>query len=258
MPAVDHSGMRLGKGAPRLDHRTLRLADFLVPSALPPVKDAVDNLAAARVQNGGDYGMMLNDQEGDCTCAAVGHFIQLASASRGQIVTLPDSAIQAAYKAVGGYVPGDQSTDNGAVILDVLGYWRKTGVGGYKIDGFAALQPQNPDHVKLGIDLGGGVDIGLALPISAQRQERWEVDPAQGRNAMPASWGGHSVIVGAYDADGLTCITWGQEKRMSWAFWYAYCDESWLPLSELWAPLSGPGLNMAALVAAARQIGQLQ
>jgi hypothetical protein len=252
MTAVDHSAMKLGKGAPRLDHRTLRLADFLVPAALPPVKEAVDNLAPCP----DDMSMMLNDEQGDCTCAAVGHFIQLATANRGGIVTPPDSAIEKAYEDVGGFRPGDPSTDQGAVILDVLNYWRKTGVGGFKIDGFAALQPQNPDHIKLAIDLGGAVDIGLALPISAQTQEVWDLDPGQGRNARPGSWGGHSVIVGAYDAHGLTCVTWGRRKRMTWPYWYAYCDESWLPLSELWAPKAAAnGINMAALMAAAKQLG---
>lgn len=255
---IDHSQMKLGKAPAAMDHRTLQLRDFLVPTLLPPVKDQVDNLVLVRAQNGGDYGMMLNDREGDCTCAAVGHFMQIATANRGQLVTLPDNVIEGVYEKVGGFNPADPSTDQGAVILDVLNFWRKFGVGGYKIDGFAALQPRNRDHVKLGVDLAGGLDIGLALPISAQTQDVWEVDPAQGRRALPGSWGGHSVIVGAYDAFGLTCITWGQEKRMSWAFWDIYCDESWLPISEVWAPPAGAGINTAALVAAARELGNLQ
>lgn len=252
MTAIDHSGMKLGKDAARLDHRTIRMADFLIPTALPPVKDAVDNLAACP----DDMGMALNDQLGDCTCAAVDHFTQIVTAnSPSGMVTIPDAAILKAYEDVGGYRPGDPSTDQGAVEMDVLNYWRKTGVGGFKIDAFAALQPQNPDHIKLAIDMGGAVYIGVALPLTAQTQVVWTVDPKQGRKALPGSWGGHAIVVGAYDADGLTCVTWGQKKRMTWPWWYAYCDESYLPISEL---RKIPGLDIAGLLAAARQLGSMQ
>ena len=39
-------------------------------------------------------------------------------------------------------------TDRGAVELDVLRYWRKTGIGGTKIDAFMALEPKNHLHVQ--------------------------------------------------------------------------------------------------------------
>ncbi len=66
--------------------------------------------------------------------------------------------------------------------------------------------------------------------------------------STPGSWGGHAVPVIAYDASGLTCITWGALKRMTWAFWDAYCDEAYACLSRDWAAARAPsGFDWAAL-----------
>jgi len=42
------------------------------------------------------------------------------------------------------------------------------------------------------------------------------------------------VPVVAYDERGLTCVTWGTLKRMTWTFWDAYCDEAYAVLSKDW------------------------
>jgi len=74
--------------------------------------------------------------------------------------------------------------------------------------------------------LFGGVYIGLALPVTAQSQDVWDVVPKGGVNARKGSWGGHCVFVPKYDAHGFTCITWGGLKTMTVAFWKKYCDEA--------------------------------
>jgi hypothetical protein len=35
----------------------------------------------------------------------------------------------------------------------------------------------------------------------------------------------------AYDARGLTVVTWGALQTMTWSFWEAYCDEAYAILS---------------------------
>jgi hypothetical protein len=249
--AVDHSRNKLGKRPARHDARTLQMANYLELPTIPPVRDWTQKAAA-------NWGMMLNDQLGDCTCAATAHLIQAWTSNAGpKEITLPDAAVLKAYEAVGGYNPKEPDTDRGAVELDVLRYWRKTGIGGYKIDAFVGLEPKNHLHVQAAVDLFGGAYIGLALPISAQRQQIWSVPPggATGTGA-PGSWGGHAVVVEAYDAHGLTCITWGQKKRLTWSFWDAYCDESYALLSELWAANNPApnGFNFAALQADLKEV----
>jgi len=230
---ADHSQMKLGKRAPRLPAGAPRLAKYSASLPAPPVSVSwADKLAA--------LGMMGNDSLGDCTCAAVGHAIQTWTSQASVEATIPDSAVLSLYEAVGHYVPGQPQTDQGAVISDVLAYWQKNGVGGHAISAYAYVEPGNLSEVRDAIYWFGGCDIGLALPTSAQSQDVWDV-PAGGTAGpgQPDSWGGHSVFIVGYDATGLTCITWGALKRMTWAFWATYCDEAWAILSTDWIEKSG-------------------
>jgi hypothetical protein len=234
MMSVDDTRNKLGKKPARHDPRTLQMANYLGITHLPDIPATRDWTSKATAA----WGMMLNDQLGDCTCAAAAHITQVWSANEGPIeITLPDAEVLKAYEAVGHYKPGNPASDQGAVEMDVLRYWRKHGIGGYQIKAYVALEPKNHEHIRAAVNLFGGSYIGLALPVSAQNQKVWSVPPggASGKGA-PGSWGGHAVVVEAYDSHGLTCITWGQKKRMTWSFWDTYCDEAYAVLSDLWAP----------------------
>lgn len=250
---VDHSAMRLGKRAPRLPAGVPRLAKYAATLPAPP--DAVSWSGKLAT-----LGAMLNDSLGDCTCAAVGHAIQTWTSQASAEATVPDAAILSLYEAVGGYKPGQPSTDQGAVISDVLAYWCKNPVAGHAPPyGYAYAEPGNLTEVKDAIYWFGGCDIGLALPTSAQSQDIWDVPPGGATGAgEPGSWGGHSVFVVGYDAAGLTCVTWGQLKRMTWAFWSTYCDEAWGVLSPDWIEKSGvapDGFPLVQLQADMAQLG---
>ncbi|MGA3301979.1 MAG: hypothetical protein ABSC72_01665 [Methylovirgula sp.] len=245
--------MKLGKRAPKHDARIPMLAAYT--AHLPSAPASVDWSAGVK-----SWGVMRNDTLGDCTCAAVGHAIQVWTKNTGREQTLPDNAIVSLYSAVSGFSPDSPSSDQGAVETDVLNYWLEHKVEGHALSAFAALQPKDSRDVKDAIWLFGGVYIGLALPISAQSQEVWVV-PAAGLSGdgAPGSWGGHAVYIVAYDARGLTCITWGRLKRMSWNFWGAYCDEAYGLFGKDWFEASGKapsGFDAAALagdMAALRQ-----
>ena len=87
--------------------------------------------------------------------------------------------------------------------------------------------------------LFGGIDIGLELPISAQKQigKTWDV-PRGGAtgNGEPGSWGGHCVTIYDYDGNGkFVCCTWGQLQKMTAKFLQTYCDnEAFAVVSKLW------------------------
>jgi hypothetical protein len=155
-----------------------------------------------------------------CTCAAVGHMIQAwTSQTTGQAI-IPDADIVGLYERACGYDPSDPDSDQGGVEIDVLNYWRRNGVDGHGLDAFAAVSRRHHADVKDAVWLFGGAYIGVALPLSAQSQQVWDVPPGGAAGGgEPGSWGGHAVPVIAYDAGGLTCITWGALKRMTWAFW---------------------------------------
>lgn len=249
---IDTSFIKLGKQEAVHDDRTLLFADYLTSLPKVPTTYNWGNRVA-------DWPMMANDTLGDCTIAAAGHLIQEWTADSGSMVVIPDEKIISLYSAITGYVPGDDSTDQGAVCLDVLNYWRKTGMDGHKLYAFTALEPGNVLHVTTATYLFGGIYLGLQLPLFCKRQIRpggtfslvpgWDLTAA----GKPGSWGGHAIPVVGFSPTGVDIITWGMKMRMSWHFFQAYVDEAYAPLSHDWAPggiLKAPaGFNLAELSA---------
>lgn len=231
--------MKLGKQPVRLDPRTLQFARYL-DQALPAFPDAQD--WAGKVP--GPWGMMLNDQIGDCTCASAGHLIMSWTADNAAPVTPADADIQAAYSAITGYDPVTGANDNGAVELNVLNFWRNTGIAGHKIGAYASIDPTNLDHVKAAIFLFGGIYTGFELPITCQGQARWEITGVGTTGpGAPGSWGGHAVPAMSYDDAGVTIITWGQPVKVAWDFFVTYCDEAYAIISPDFITGSLPAPN---------------
>jgi hypothetical protein len=230
----------LGKKARRIDRRTLRLSKYIRALAPPPTN-------AGYITEVTNWPMMLNDSLGDCTVACAGHMIEQWTTYAGSPFTPTDTEILDAYEAVSGYSPDKPDSDNGAVILDVLNYWRKTGIGGDKIAAYVAVDPTNHVEIEQAVALFGNCYIGVGLPITAQ-------NPIQGFNGNPCwsmpeggpvgdgapySWGGHAIPIVGYGIDGegnkgVEIVTWGQIYDATWGFLSLYCDEAYAVLSQDW------------------------
>jgi hypothetical protein len=205
--------------------------------------------------------MMLNDNLGDCTIAAAGHLIQewTANTYGGPGHVVGDADILKAYEVVSGYNPKDPNSDSGAVELDVLNYWRKTGIGGHTIWAFASVDPKNVVHVKQATNLFGGLYLGISLPLAAQQlidaAKPWDLVTSHLNGVWkPGSWGGHAVPIVAYDPNWITIVTWGKLQGVSWRFFEAYCEEAWAVLGGTdWMkgthPVSPNGFDLATLQA---------
>jgi hypothetical protein len=230
---VDPKKLKLGKQTARHDPRTLLLASYIT-TALPAPPASFD----LTTKVGASWGMMENNNLGDCTCAAAGHLLMEWTANSGKKMFTPtDKQIVAAYSAITGYNPTTGANDNGAVEVDVLNYWRQSGIAGHKIGAYAALEPSNHTNVMDSVYIFEGCYIGLQLPLSAQTQTQnnqpWSVPPGGATgNGKPGSWGGHAVPVVAYDARGVTVVTWGALQVMTWSFFDTYCDEGYAIISN--------------------------
>ena len=219
----DISNCCLGRKAIKSDSRTLKLSSYLTGS-LPP---APPSLYWSKGNK--NWGQMLNDQLGCCTIAGAAHAIQVWSRNSGTQVTLPDSIVLQTYKDWDGYNP---ATDAGGIELDVLTKWQKSSLHGHKLLAFASVDMSNITEVKQAISLFGGLYIGVALPKTAQKQVIWDVDTSNFSHAIPGSWGGHCTFAVDYTPEGVTVITWGTLKTMTWAFWLKYVDEAYALLSQ--------------------------
>jgi hypothetical protein len=248
---ADHSMMRLGRKAIKTDSRTLAFGDYLTPG-LPPPPPTADWTKGIT-----SWGTMLNAPNwsdpvlSDCTIAGAAHAVQVWTANTSTMVTVPNATIESYYEQWDGYVPGNPATDTGGIELDVLTDWQKQGFAGNALMAFADPKAASMVEIRQSIALFGGVYIGLAMPMTAQTQDVWDVVPNGGANAKPNSWGGHCVFVPKYDQKGFTCITWGQLKTMTLAFWKKYCDEAHTLLAQDWLSAKGApnGFNQAQLEA---------
>jgi hypothetical protein len=177
--------------------------------------------------------MMGNDQLGDCTCAAVAHAHQawvLSQVNPGITANpiMPSTdAVVGIYEAWCGYDPNDPTTDQGGVMLNVLNRWRKEGFEGRPILAYTILNSKNSLAVKQTLSMFGCAYVGVQLPVSAQNQAVWDVVSDDG-----GVWGGHAIVLVDYDADGLTCITWGALQRMTWKWLSRYCDEAYAIVAQ--------------------------
>jgi hypothetical protein len=180
---IDPRKLKLGKGVARHDPRTLLLASYITTALSPP--PANWDLTS---KVGTSWGMMDNDQIGDCTCAAAGHLIMEWTASAGKKMATPtDKQIVAAYSAITGYNPVTGANDNGANEVDVLNFWRQTGIAGHKIGAYVALEPANHNHVIDSVYVFEGCYIGVQCPTARRRKCRITSRGRCHREAQPAT-----------------------------------------------------------------------
>lgn len=179
------------------------------------------------------WGMMRNDQIGCCTVAAAAHLIQTWTAHTGRLITPTDGSVVAAYSAITGYTPDRPETDAGANMLDVLKFWRASGIDRHRITAFAAVD-RDPTHIKIAANMFGGLYVGANLPLSAQRQPGWIMPAVMTPDDRAGSWGGHAMELVGYDRSGVTFVTWGREQKASWSWVAGYVDEVYACISPEW------------------------
>lgn len=219
-----------------------------VVHAAPPARDWTHPDHAPQ------WRMFRNDEIGDCTVASRAHLLQCEAVNAGRSISITDDDVASAYSAVTGYDPDRPETDQGAQMIDVLKFMRQVGLAGTTIGAFAAVETGSRIQVETAINAFGGLWAGIDLPISAQTQTVWDVAPPDRRDASHDrnSWGGHAVAVIGYQRTGLTFVTWGAIKTMTWEFLMSYCSEGWATIDALWLRDDGltPSGFDAALMAA--------
>jgi hypothetical protein len=236
--------LRFGKHPPKRDYRTLRLANYLTPE-LPDPPSAYNALTQVfeklNTNNIEDlFPMDGNDVAGDCTIAAMAHAITIYGGRVGKRKIMSTRNCLSLYRRLTG------GPDSGLNMLDVLGYFQKTGVRGERLLGYAAVDTHNHKQVQQAIHLFGGLDIGFQVPRNCIQQFE---------NGQPWTPGrltedGHAVFVMAYNSTELALLTWGKTQRATWDWWDQCVDEAYalLPL-EAALPDFAPGFNFSELKA---------
>lgn len=231
---ANFKNMKLGKKPAVLDPRTYKLTAPLANRLpTPPVSINWDPNTT--------WPMWCNDTIGCCTQVSVASAIKVWTSKVSEDNLLTDANVIANYSAESGYIPGNESTDNGGVEVDVLTRWTKTGYQTPKgtdiLESFGYINPKDHNSVKRSIAMLGGCYIGIQLPNYAVSDEvtMWDVEP-QLDNSIA---GGHAVYLHGYDDNVLYLNTWGQPWTMTWAFLDAYCEEAYGLISKDWINAQG-------------------
>jgi hypothetical protein len=230
----DYNGLKLGKLPFKEDKRDLKLARYIDKTVLPTPPESTNDYEAFV-----DYGMFLNNSIGDCAVAGPIHMLMIWLTQGGKKPEFVDDNALKTYEAISGYVPGDESTDVGCSLRDVLKYWRKVGIPDkngvmHKIGAFVQLNCKDHEEVKIAQYLFSAIDIGFMVPAYAMEQfQNGDIWDVQTKNSEIE--GGHCVIPSGYGTikilkvtkEGLWVITWGKAQFMTWKFWDKYVDEAW-------------------------------
>lgn len=205
---TDSPRFKLGMKAPTYDARdrqfgTYRMGSVTVPAEFGDYHD---------IPHGG-WGMLGNDEYGDCFPAGQGHAVMLETAEGGHRVSVTTPETLDDYFAMNG-VPAGQpgsSSDQGTDPRVGLEYHRTVGMRAtptsrHKLAAWTSLEVGNLTELAEATYLGGAAGVGLNLPESAQDQFQsgyWRVVPGS-----PIEGGHWIIIVGRWNGY-YEGITWG-------------------------------------------------
>jgi hypothetical protein len=227
---------KLGKNPPKPNYKSIPFHHFRGTDPLPPVPEKVYWEYKLDLSN---LRMFKNDTVGCCTVAAIAHMIMNMTAHTGTIVVPTDDQVIEFYSAVSGYDPaqtdaqGNNPTDVGAAITDVLNRWQTVGLAGHQILGWTEFNHADDNTFGLVEWLFGGVDAGVQLPASAMTQfdagQDWDLLINDGGNV-----GGHSVPYFGLGALGRRLVTWKKLIAALNAWNTQYVDEGYGIISQDW------------------------
>jgi hypothetical protein len=158
-----------------------------------------------------------NDQLGDCVIACAHHVQGVATGNAGAIVTATLDQIIADYSAIGGYVPGDPSTDQGCDEVVALNYYCSKGwaTNGTKGLGWLTVDATNRVEVMSAIYLFEHLIICEELP-DARVNPFPSGDGFVWGSGTPNPNNGHSYMACGYDAPGVKIDTWAMFGTETW------------------------------------------
>jgi hypothetical protein len=228
--------LRLGKHPATADTRDLLFSRYVRAEQLPtpPAEFGHEGLVGAKA-----WGMLGNDEWGDCAWAGPAHETMLLTIEGGSPASFTTAGVLSDYAAGTGFdpnagPPGSNPTDNGSNVRDVLGYRRATGIvdGAGKrhtIEAYVRLDQTKLSEVYQALYLFQVVGIGIQFPDSAMQQfnsgQPWDVVPGAKIE------GGHYVSMVA-KRQNLDVVTWGALQEMTEQFFQTYCDEAWAYVTQ--------------------------
>lgn len=199
--------LKLGKKPARKGAVSLLLSNYVDLSRLPtpPSEFGHENILPP-------WGMLGNDQYGDCAWAGAAHETMLWTRAAGKQATFTTAAVLADYAACTGFDPKDPNSDQGTDMQQAASYRRKIGIVDaagirHKVAAYAAIEPGNIDLMLRAAYCFESVAVGVMLHDAQMDQfndgHPWSI--VQGSKID----GGHYVPIVARRAGHFLFSTWG-------------------------------------------------
>lgn len=205
------------------------------------------------------WGMLGNDQYGDCGVAAFEHLCMAKAATNGvyasDFVVPTTQATVDLYFAYGEAQGEGPNADQGVENATWLAWLFKQGL----IEGYAEIDVASPgaaDRVHAAMNEFGGVLVGVQLTADAEQlfgaHQPWTTENGE----TPQTNMGHDVALVKYDANGDTFVTWG-DLQASTINWDSVCiDEAWVFVTRQDAERAG--YDFEALLTALKTLPENQ
>ena len=215
--------IKFGRRRPVASGPRFRLRNYLRAS-LPAPPPSCDYSVAAVAALAKLYG---NNVLGDCVIAGGYHIVGVETGNAGKPFIATEKQIESDYGAIGDYVPGDSSTDQGCDEVTAMNYWQNYGFcDGTKSLGWLEIDPNNENEIKQAIYLFENCMFGVELP------DAW-VNPFPSASGFtwdvagdPVPENGHCFIGCGYNSAGVKISTWGMLGTNTWAAVRRYCAAS--------------------------------
>lgn len=222
--------LKLGKLPARPGAVKFALCNYMNTSTLPepPADFGFETLVP-------QWGMLANDQVGDCYIAGAMHEEKLWCAESQTPVQFSDTTAISYYSELTGYNPADPSTDQGTDVAAALKLRRTIGVPDdtgkrHKIGAYVALKPGSVKELFYAAYYFDGVGIGLKFP------QQWMTAFENGTYVWdsvtaPDYQGGHYVSAVAWRNGNPVIVSWGRLVELTTAGYEQNCDEVYAYLS---------------------------
>ena len=199
---------KLGRNRPPAGRKKLHLRNYMMAElpTPPPSCSYVPRATGPLSQ------VYLNDRLRDCVIACMARLVGLFTGNAGAPpVQFTPAQIIALYSAIGGYVSGDESTDNGCDEQSALAYWQATGAppGANKIAAWVAVDGTKPAEYRAAMWLFENLVFGVELPddwispFPSAPGFVWDVA------GDPDPDNGHCFCGVGYTESGVLIDTWG-------------------------------------------------
>ncbi len=190
-----------------------------------------------------DWGMLGNDQYGDCGVAGLEHGFMADATDTHETETFPTDA-----QAVEYYLGFTDGQDTGVVLSKYLAHVRQAGYFGHTVSAYAPVAVHDVPTLQTAIAYYDFAYCGIAV-TEAMQEDFHDGQPWTLGSLLSPVKGGHCVPLVGYDDQYLYAVTWGSVQAISYPAWHFMSEEAWAVITGELDHGDGRGVNLAALTA---------